>query len=666
MTQDRRITEARLDWRAAGGAAGKPENATAGAPYSALFDDIYFAGDGPAETAHVFLQGNDLPARFENAGRFTIGELGFGTGLNFLSAQRAWKAATKPPGARLHFFSVEAHPLSAGDMARAHANWPELGRLAAALRDVLPPAQPGFHQVYPGADVCLTLYYGDALKGLREAEAAVDAWFFDGFSPAKNPAMWAPELFREAARLSGKGAACATFTVAGAVRRALQDAGFTVEKRPGFGKKREMLTGRLDAPRAAAAPRAKPWFDTAPARRLAPGASVAVVGAGVAGASLAHALKKAGLTPTVYEATAPASGASGNPAGLVMPRLDADDTPAGRFHAQAYIHAVRLLQSLQRQSDAPLFNPCGVVLHARDEKERARQEKLKAASALPDGWMTARAEGLFFPQGGVAAPPAYVQALLADTPLRPEKILKLTKEDGAWRVFAANGAARFDAVIIANGLDALRFVQMRSIPFAGSAGQVDYFPHAPAPPEAHAFGPYAAPALDDGPGGGPDGGGVVIGATYAPYAPGAKVATSRAATLSNLDAVGAALADLGALSPETSRPRAGVRCVTPDRLPLAGPVPAWGFYSAAYDDLRMGKKRDYPPGEVEPGLFVLSGLGSRGLVTAPLAAAMIAAEMTGAPAPVDRDAAQALHPARFFIRDLKRARPIRPAGKDRR
>lgn len=652
MAQDKRITEATLDWRTAGGAANASGSETADAPSSVLFDDIYFTGDGEAETAHVFLQGNDLPARFEGAARFTIGELGFGTGLNFLSAWRAWRAAAKPPGARLHFFSVEAYPLSSDDMARAHANWPALADFAAALRGALAPPQPGFHQVCPGADVCLTLYYGDALEGLRQAEARVDAWFFDGFSPAKNPAMWAPDLFREAARLSAQDATCATFTVAGAVRRALQDAGFAIEKRPGFGRKREMLTGRLDAPQPQPG-RRKPWFDTRRGRPLAPGASVAIVGAGIAGASLAHALRRAGLNPTVYEAAKPASGASGNPAGLVMPRLDADDTPAGRFHAQAYLHAVRLLQELKGRTEGPLFNPCGVLLHARDENERTRQKKLIAAAALPEGWITVRPEGLFFPQGGVAAPPAYVEALLEGTPLRPEAVLKLTKHDDAWLAHAENGADRFDAVVFAGALDSLRFVQMRSVPLGGSAGQVDYFPDAPAPSCAHAFGPYAAPA---------PGGGAVIGATYAPFAPGAALETTKAATLSNLDAVGGALTGCARLSPETSRPRASVRCVTPDRLPVVGPVPAWGFYGGAYDDLRKGTKRDYPPGEVEPGLFVLSGLGSRGLVTAPLAAAMLAAEMTGAPAPVDCAVAEALHPARFFIRDLKRARPVRPAG----
>lgn len=641
MTHDKRITQAKLDWRAI--------NEAASAPHSIVFDDIYFAADGPAETDHVFLQGNALPARFEDAAHFTIGELGFGTGLNLLCAWRAWNAAVKPMGARLHFFSVEAYPLSIEDMARAHESWPALKDLSATLRTALPPAQLGFHRIDLSSDISLTLYYGDALEGLQQAEARVDAWFLDGFAPAKNPAMWAPELFEEAARLSITDASFATFTVAGAVRRALQSAGFALERRPGFGKKREMLAGRLESARHQES-KCKPWFDTRQAPTITSGAKVAVIGAGIAGASLAYMLGKAGLKPTVYETKAPASGASGNPAGLVMPRLDAGDTPAGRFHTHAYLYTLRLLKTLQQNSSEDFFNPCGVLHHARDEKERIRQEKLLAANALPEGWMTAHPNGLFFPQAGAVTPKVMVRTLLGDTPLHSEKVMNLTKPDDQWRVHTTSGAESFDAVIIANGLDALRFTQVRTLPLTGSAGQVEYFPEALAPPHAHAFGPYAAPAPT---------GGLVLGATYTPHEPGTAPVTNLEATHANLEAVGSVLTEALDFSPDASRPRASVRCVTPDRLPVVGPVPAWGFYGGAYDDLREGKKRDYPPGEIEPGLYVLTGLGSRGLVTAPLAAAMIASEMTGAPAPVDRETAEALHPARFFIRDLKRARPLR-------
>ena len=628
----RRIDKALVDWDASG------------APQSIFFGDVYFSGDGAEETAHVFLTGNDLPKRFSDASRFCIGELGFGTGLNFLVTWDAWRQTQKPADARLHFFSAEAFPLSTGDMAQAHEAWPRLAPLAKKLRAALPPPHPGFHQLTIDDDVTLTLFYGDALEGFSRAEAKIDAWFLDGFAPSKNPAMWSSELLTELVRLSKPGATFSTFTVAGAVRRALENAGFEWEKRPGFGRKREMLAGRIANPPQNE--KRAPWF-AAQREVLKPGARIAIIGAGIAGASLAHELTRSGFAPTVFDASGPASGASGNPAGLIMPRLDLDDTPAGRFHAAAYLHTLRLLGGLSEET----FNACGVLHHAANEKERERQKRLFEQSALPDGWIEQRDAGLFFPQAGVVGPAAFVRALLGETPVTKERVRRLQSHEQGWRIVASGCEQDFDAVVIANGLDALRFADARTLPLAGSAGQIDWFPNAEPPQHAHAFGPYAAPAPK---------GGVILGATYAPIVIGAEARFTKEATQSNIAAVARSTPELAAkLDSEKSQPRASVRCTTPDRLPVAGPVPDWRFYGAAYDDLRLGKQKDYPRGEMRKGLYILTGLGSRGLVTAPLAAAMIAAEMTGAPSPADTGVAEALHPARFFIRDYRRARQTR-------
>ncbi|MEO1242526.1 MAG: bifunctional tRNA (5-methylaminomethyl-2-thiouridine)(34)-methyltransferase MnmD/FAD-dependent 5-carboxymethylaminomethyl-2-thiouridine(34) oxidoreductase MnmC [Pseudomonadota bacterium] len=643
MAKDDRIKTANLDW----GAADKDQFA----PRSIFFDDIYFSGDGLAETNHVFLRGNDLPDRFRDAHRFAIGELGFGTGLNFLAAWDCWRKAEKPDNARLDFFSVEAFPLTPADLARAHGAWPSLSSLSQRLVDIFPPSHPGLHQIEIERGVTLTLFLGDVLDGLTKTEGAVDAWFLDGFSPAKNPDMWRGDVMGEIARLSADKANVATFTVAGAVRRALTAAGFDVEKRPGHGRKREMLTGRLAA-RSSPPSMRKPWFASDKPLRLAPGARVAIIGAGIAGASLAYALGREGFAPVVCETDGPASGASGNPAGLIMPRLDVGDSAAGRFHTNAYLYTVQLLNGLQEQSAGALFNPCGVILHATKEEEKSRQDKLLMRQALPRGWITAHEDCLFFPQGGVVHPPSFVNTLLGETPIRKATVNRLRHDNGAWHVESADGASdTFEAVVIANGLNALRFEQARTLPLNGSAGQIDWFPEAKAPNCAHAFGPYAAPAPE---------GGMVIGATYAPVAIGAEAAFTSEATQTNIKAVAAVLPDLaGALEAAASHPRASIRCVTPDRTPIAGPMPDWGFYGGAYDGLRQGRRQDYPLGRMQPGLFILSGLGSRGLVTAPLAAAMIAREIAGAASPADTAVAEALHPARFFIRDLKRAVTVR-------
>lgn len=636
-----RIAAAAVDWRD-------------GAPLARVFGDVYFSGHGPAESAHVFLAGNDLARRFADAGLFSIGELGFGSGLNLLMSWALWRETKKPAGARLAFFSVEAWPLSAGDMARAHAAWPELAGLSARLRALLPPPVAGFHRLELDADVALTLAYGEAGAMLARAEGAVDAWFFDGFAPSKNPDMWRADLFREAARLSKPGASFATFAVAGVARRNLGAAGFSWEKRPGFGRKKEMLAGRLAAPPAARSRRA-PWHQSVNGVILEAGARVAVVGGGVAGASVADAARRAGLVPVIFEPETLAAGASGNPAGLIMPRLDLDPGPAARFFLAAYLYTVRILIDISRASGAEeraVYLPCGVLLGAKDAADEDRLDRIARSGLLPLDWLRREADGLFLPQAGVVDPARFVAALAADAQVVRARARRLVRHGAAIAVETDAGRHEgFAAAVLANGADALRFVEARGLPLQRVAGQIDWFPDAPAPARARACGAYAAPAPQ---------GGLIIGATYERLGEGPPPAPSVRATQANITAAGAVAPETArGLDPTAARPRVSIRCQTPDRLPVAGPAPDFGFYGAAYDDLRRGARREFPPGEAVPGVYLLAGLGSRGLVTAPLAAAMIAAEMTGAPAPVDHEIAEALHPARFFIRALRRARRMR-------
>lgn len=201
-------------------------------PVSVRFDDPYFSLDnGLAETRHVFLDGNDLPARFVDG--FAIAELGFGTGLNFLTTWAAWRASGVE-GA-FHFTSFEAFPMMPEDMTAAHAAFPELAPLAEALVETLgPDGRATF------ADATLEVITGDARQTLPNWEGRADAWYLDGFSPAKNPEMWGAELMAEVARHTRARGTAATYTAAGFVRRGLADAGFDVTRAPGFGRKRHM------------------------------------------------------------------------------------------------------------------------------------------------------------------------------------------------------------------------------------------------------------------------------------------------------------------------------------------------------------------------------------------------------------------------------------------
>lgn len=207
-----------------------------GVPVARAFDDPYFSlGDGLAETRHVFLDGNGLPDRFRPD--FRIAELGFGTGLNLLATWAAWHAAGIE--GVLRFTSFERFPMVTDDMARAHRAYPELAELSEKLLSGLTP--DGFE----GDGLDLRLVIGDARDTLPAWDDEADAWFLDGFSPAKNPELWEPSLLAEVARHTGPGGTAATYSAAGAVRRGLEAAGFRVERVPGFGRKRHMTVARL-------------------------------------------------------------------------------------------------------------------------------------------------------------------------------------------------------------------------------------------------------------------------------------------------------------------------------------------------------------------------------------------------------------------------------------
>lgn len=213
-------------------------------PRSSLFDDTFYSrGHGQAETAYVFIDGNRLPRRWNSLEHFTIGELGFGTGLNFLETWRYWIDA-RSPSQQLLFTSFEAYPISADDMARALAPWDTLKSLSDILvcRWQQLPSLPTLWQM--DEQTVLQVIPGKAEQAVAEWGGLVDAWYLDGFSPAKNPDMWSPALMQQVFDHTAKTGSFATYTAAAWVRRNLQTAGFAVSKRKGFAGKREMMFGQ--------------------------------------------------------------------------------------------------------------------------------------------------------------------------------------------------------------------------------------------------------------------------------------------------------------------------------------------------------------------------------------------------------------------------------------
>ncbi|MDB5524824.1 MAG: 5-methylaminomethyl-2-thiouridine methyltransferase [Rhizobium sp.] len=216
-------------------------------PYSTAFGDhFYCRTDGRAECGHVFLAGNGLPERWHQGGTFTIGELGFGTGLNFCETWRVWKsrdAQLKSLQANLHFISFELYPMDRDSIGKAIGRWPEIAAERQALLDQWPDRPSGIVDLQMDDSVRLTVVCGEALENVRASEEMFDAWYLDGFAPSRNGAMWSPELMKAVFDHTKDDGTFATYAAAGFVRRNLVAAGFRVERRPGFAGKREMLAG---------------------------------------------------------------------------------------------------------------------------------------------------------------------------------------------------------------------------------------------------------------------------------------------------------------------------------------------------------------------------------------------------------------------------------------
>ena len=615
----RLLTQPEIDWK------------DDGTPVARAAGDVYFtAGDGLGETRAVFLAGCSLPEAWSGRETFTIAETGFGTGLNFLAAWDLWRETRPSPTAFLHFVSYEGFPLAREDAARALSAWPELADLSERLIAVWPgPVRGVRHFIWPEDGVTLTLHLADIAESLPDSIYHADAWFLDGFSPAKNEAMWAPDLFKWISERSVPGTPAATFTVAGAVRRGLAEAGFSVAKAPGHGRKRERLEARLATPPS-------PEPDVYGLSRPLPRANrVAILGAGIAGASAAHALAQLGADPVIFDPEdGPASGGSGNPMGLVMPRLDAGDTAQARLLVDAYLAARHMY------AGRPGVTETNVRQVPKDDAETARFEKLLADPPLPlEDLEALSGGGVLHKRALIVEPAKLIPSLLEGV---EQHYGAAPEVDLAART--VNGAA-FDAIILANGM-----AVGGMLPWLGleaRMGQVD-FTEGPAdvPPFAMASGTYAL-ALGQK---------RLWGATFDKVAPDTLPFTSDAAREENLKGV-------ETLSPYWIRDtanadivsRASLRATTSDRLPLIGAVPDHDAFLETFAGMRKGRPADADAPLLER-VFISSGFDARGFTWGPWAGSVLAARLCGAPAPASRSALEAIAPTRLLLRALKRGR----------
>ncbi|WP_223545568.1 bifunctional tRNA (5-methylaminomethyl-2-thiouridine)(34)-methyltransferase MnmD/FAD-dependent 5-carboxymethylaminomethyl-2-thiouridine(34) oxidoreductase MnmC [Pseudomonas sp. A-B-19] len=644
-----------------------------GRPYSRLFDDVYFSDQsGLDETRHVFIEQNRLAERFAalpEGGRLVIGETGFGTGLNFLCAWQVFEQHATA-GARLHFVSVEKYPLSPPDLQRALALWPELKVFADQLLAQYVAIHQGFQRLtLDNGRVTLTLLIGDALEQLPQLDARIDAWFLDGFAPAKNPDMWTAELFAELARLAAPGASISTFTSTGWVRRLLNAAGFKMKRTPGIGHKWEILRGEfLGSPQDVPAPVPdKPWF--ARPALLTGERRALVIGAGLAGCASAASLAARGWQVTLLERHADiAQEASGNPQGVLYLKLSAHGTALSQMIVSGFGYTRRLLEHLQRGHD---WDDCGVLQLAFNAKEAERQVQLAQAFApdllhlldQPEAQAVAGIGlahgGLFYPEGGWVHPPALCQWQAAHPQIQlltHRDALELRKVDDQWQAW--NGErllASAPVVVLAGAAEIRRFPESAQLPLKRIRGQITRLAQTP---QSQALSTvvcaegYVAPARF---------GEHTLGASFDFKSD--DLTPTTAEHLGNLAMLEEISHDLverlqaDKLTPESLQGRAAFRCTSPDYLPIVGPLADTRAFAQAY--AALGKDaRQVPDAECPwlDGLYINSGHGSRGLITAPLSGELLAAWLDNEPLPLPRSVAEACHPNRFALRRLIRGK----------
>ncbi len=671
-----------------------------GTPVADHFDDVYFSNDsGIDETQHVFVAGNDLAERWQQWRNptFVIAETGFGTGLNFLVAMRAFNEfrAANPdhPLKRLYFITTEKFPLPQQDMQRALEAFPALKNEAQALASLYPMGLEGCHRLhFDNHSTTLDLWIGDVHELLPQwhspVNGLIDAWFLDGFAPSKNPDMWTDALFSQMARLSKTGTTFGTFTAAGIVKRRLAGVGFTIKKRNGFGRKRDMLTGVFNQDNENVQHKLR--LPAGPYYRYASGSldktsEVAVVGSGLAAATACLALVKRGICTTLYfDGDTLASGASGNPQGGFYPQLHSEASIASRIQAhsflyarQAYDHTVEHAKVCGLADVAHDF--CGVIQLSFNDKVAERQNKLAAADVWPEALikpvdskevsdianLALPYSGLYIGLGGWLSPPQLVDAMIEEAlqsgklELKPNHIyvsheaVEATKQRVQIRFNLGSAESEevitADHLILALGAGAVKASVFDSLSLRPVRGQVEAIP-TQLPIEklktVLCHKGYMTPALDDR---------HALGSTYVKNDLSTDVRSEETETnlatheqaLRNTDIVQALQHD--------GKARAATRLGSPDHQPVVGALHNFDSLKELYTMLGAGKPLTSAPVLPTSLISTLTCLGSRGLTTAPLMAEVLVSSLCNEPLPLSNDLLNAVNTSRFMTREAIRS-----------
>lgn len=672
-----------------------------GTPSSSDFDDVYFSNEnGMAETHYVFIEGNDLFKRWQNhnTASFCIGETGFGTGLNFFCTAALFLSFREQHPTHvlqhLHFISTEKHPIEECQAAQVLLAWPQFSALTQQWLSNYPSIIEGVHRRHFGQHISLDVHYNDATQAFDALQSVspniVDAWFLDGFAPSKNNSMWSQALFNTMAQLSNTNATLATFTAAGFVKRGLMAAGFNMHKRKGFMHKREMLIGTFDGSHelpetelpehinfTANLPYYARFASTYTQKQTAI-PKICIVGSGLAGAISALKCVQAGIpVRLLWQGNTPADGASGSPIGGFYPQLNAQHNHASRLQLASFLYARSFYDDVAKI--VPFDHDwCGALQLGFNENTNTRLQKLANAAYWPediahikDSEAASKIANvsipyncLHMPKAGWISPQSLIHACITlaqssgllelepNTQLQSYELINdqhinlNTVVDGQTKVIEAS------SLIIACG-DGSKELLSPSIPLRLTRGQVEMVSSQGTLMQLNTLlchKGYLTPALNSF---------HALGSTYVKNDTGREIRhieTEQNFSM-HLQSMQAAqwVEELGDFQNNSSNfARAAIRCSSPDHLPVVGAMPSEMQFTELADLYKALPAHRYPVPTVHNNVYVLTGLGSRGLTTAPLMAEVLVSEILGRAIPLPTDLLNAISPNRFIVRSLIR------------
>ena len=644
-------------------------------PVSDKFDDVYFSNqDGLAETHYVFLEGNQLWERWVHyqEAHFVIAETGFGTGLNFFAVSTLFHEFRQKypdsPLERLYFISFEKYPLPLDALQQAHLAYPQFSCLAQHLQQHwLNPIQGCYRFHFD--ETTLDLWFGDVAENLPQLgdymNSKIDAWFLDGFAPSKNPDMWNEQLYQQMFRFTKPQGTFATFTAASAVRKGLENAGFNIKKRKGFGKKRECLSGQKTQEKPTAL--STPWFHSQPANLKEQ--DIAIIGGGIASLCTAISLVKRRAKITIYcEDEQTALNASGNKQGAFYPQLSDDNERNIRFYIHAFAYGHQFLQWAIQQQIEFEHEFYGVALCAYNDKTESKLNKIAELNLPSDLYQSLNQSELsekvglplpfgggFIPLGAWLAPRQLVQHAFAFLEKQgvqiktSQKVTALSQTENGWQIKTAeNETFCHEVVVLANGHKLTEFEQTQKLPLYPVRGQVSQIPTSENLLKLKTvlcYDGYLTP-VDQAKAS------HCIGASH--VRDNATREFSLTEQQENQQKIQQNIPEEWTKEVDTSGnlARIGVRCSVRDLTPMMGAVPHFSAQQTQYQNLFNLRRRKQPIEQAEnyPNLYLIGALGSRGLTSAPFLGETLASLIYGEPLPMSEDLIHNLMPNRSWVR----------------